>query len=394
MKKFMVVGFTAFLSLLLIACSSKPKLYILNWGEYINYDLVSEFEDTYGVTVKWSYADSNELMEQRVVSQTTAYDIVIPSDYMIEKLYTNGYLQKIDLTKLTNYSQDAFMDGVNVIMAEMFKDNEDVTSAYEVSIPYFWGVFGIMYNRSLDGLETYIETKKWQVMFEEDPADTFSRPLLVGMYDVPRFAYSLSMIYANEVELIDDLDALNVASAANLTLSETILSQRQYEEWSTDFLKKNIEAGLLDYAFVYVGDFFDTYLIKSAEATTAQEARDLTSHIGIFVPENTIAFYDGMVIPTNARNVDLAYQFIDFFLDPINAYENSSIVGYTTALTATYEMIQNATYGDEIRAAMVSDYPYNPAISENFAGKPLIAFSNEFTDEIASMVYRVLAAGN
>ncbi|MFA6692858.1 MAG: hypothetical protein WCR73_03780, partial [Acholeplasmataceae bacterium] len=123
--------------------------------------------------------------------------------------------------------------------------------------------------------------------------------------------------------------------------------------------------------------------------TTAEEARAATSEIGIYVPENTIAFYDGMVIPTNARNVDLAHQFIDFFLDPMNAYENSGIVGYTTTLQATYDMIYNATEGDVVRSIMVQDYPYNPSASGNFAGKPLIAFSSDFTDQIASMVNRV-----
>jgi len=98
-----------------------------------------------------------------------------------------------------------------------------------------------------------------------------------------------------------------------------------------------------------------------------------------------------MVIPTNARSVDLAHQFIDFFLDPDNAYENSSIVGYTTTLKDTYDMIYNNTYGDEIRSVMVKDYPYNPATSDSFAGKPLIAFSSQFTDDIASMVNRIIS---
>ena len=227
-------------------------------------------------------------------------------------------------------------------------------------------------------------------MFEEQP-DTFTRDLKVGMYDVPRFAYSLSMLYAYQVGQVTDADALNVASTDYLTLSETLLSMKEYDEWSTDMLKKNIDQGILDYAFTYVGDFFDTYLILTEESATEAEARAATDHIGIYVPENTIAFYDGMIIPTNARNVDLAHKFIDFFLDPMNAYENSGIVGYTTTLEETYDMIYNATEGDIVRSVMVKDYPYNPMTSESFAGKPLIAFTTEFTYDIASMVNRVKA---
>ena len=152
MKKLIFIAMIAIIGLALVACSQTPKLYLLNWGEYINEDLLEKFEDEYGVKVDLSLAESNELMEEKIKNQTTAYDIVIPSDYMIEKLYDEGYIQKIDLTKLTNFSEDAFLDGVNVVMSSMFQDNDDVTSAYEVSIPYFWGVFGIMYNIRFDGL--------------------------------------------------------------------------------------------------------------------------------------------------------------------------------------------------------------------------------------------------
>ena len=390
MKKLLFIAFAAIMSFMLVACSQTPKLYLLNWGEYINEDLLDKFEEEYGVKVDLSLAESNELMEEKIKNQTTAYDIVIPSDYMIEKLYDEGYLQKIDLTKLTNFSENAFLEGVNIVMSNMFQDNEDITSAYEVSIPYFWGVFGIMYNRSVAGLEEYIQENDWAVMFEAQP-NSFNRILKVGMYDVPRFAYSLSMLYAYQEGLIDDPNALNIASEEYLTLSEDLLSMKDYDEWSTDMLKKNIDQGILNYAFTYVGDFFDTYLILTEEATTEAEARALTDHIGIYVPEDTIAYYDGMVIPTNARNVELAHQFIDFFLDPENAYENSGIVGYTTALQETYDMIYNATEGDLIRSIMVQDYPYNPMTSESFAAKPLIAFSTEFTYDIASMVNRVKA---
>ncbi len=390
MKKMISVIFVVLAGLTLFACSSKPTLYVLNWGEYINEDLLSQFEDEYGVNVSMSLADSNELMEEKIKNQTTAYDIVIPSDYMIEKLYDEGYLQQIDLTLLSNFSEEAFLDGVNVVMSNMFLDNTDVDSAYQVSMPYFWGVFGIMYNNSIDGLSTYIEENDWAVMFEDQPT-TISETLKVGMYDVPRFAYSLSMLYADQVGLIDDANALNTASTEYLTLAEELLAMKEYDEWSTDMLKKNIAEGILDYAFTYVGDFFDTYLILSEEATTAEEARAATANIGIYVPENTIAFYDGMVIPTNARNVDLAHKFIDFFLDPMVAYENSGIVGYTTTIQETYDMIYNATEGDVVRSIMVQDYPYNPSASENFAGKPLFAFSTEFTYDIASMINRVKA---
>ena len=389
MKKLVLLVAISVISLALVACTSKPKLYVLNWGEYINMDLVSQFEDEYGVKVVISLADSNEAMEQQIKEETTKFDIVIPSDYMIEKLWDEGYLQSIDLSKLTNFDQSKFVTGLDGIMGMMFQDNPEVTNAYTVSIPYFWGVFGIMYNRQLAGIQTYIEDNQWAAIFETEPTSTFSRALKVGMYDVSRFAYSASLIYANDKDLIDDADALNTFSQTYLDLSEDILLQRNYTLWATDMLKKDVEAGNLDMAFVYVGDFFDTYLILTENATTTQEAAELTSHIGIFVPDTTIAFYDGMIIPEAARNVDLAHQFIDFFLDPVIAYENSGIVGYTTVLTETATMIETASKGDIIRSVMASDYPYNPSSIQNFVAIPLIAFSNADTDTIAAMINAV-----
>jgi len=389
MKKIVFLFVAVFASLALLACNATPKLYVLNWGEYINEELVADFEQENGVEVVFTFADSNEAMEQAIMAGTTKYDIAVPSDYMIEKLWDNDYLQEIDLSKLTNFDQTAFVPGLDGIMSQMFQDNNEVSDAYKISIPYFWGVFGIMYNRSLAGLETYIEENGWGVMFEQEPAELFTRPLKVGMYDVSRFAYSASLIYANEEGTIDDDNALNVYSANYLSVSEDILSVRNYEAWATDMLKKDIEAGNLDYGFLYVGDFFDTYLILTENATTPEEAATLTEHIGIYIPDTTIAFYDGMIIPADARNVDLAHKFIDFFLDPDIAYENSGIVGYTTVLTATANMIKTAAKGDTIRSVMASDYPYDPSTIQNFIAIPLIAFSNADTDAITSMITSV-----
>jgi spermidine/putrescine transport system substrate-binding protein len=391
MKKLIVFFAILVLPLITLACSSVPTLNVLNWGEYINQDVVDAFEEEYGVRVRISIASSNELMEQRIKAGTTSYDIVVPSDYMIEKLWDEGYLQEIDTTKLTNFSADSFLAGINLIMDQMFVDNPEVTSPYQVAIPYFWGVFGIMYNNTIPGLKEYIEANAWSSVFETEPSGLFTSPLRVGMYDVPRFAFSASMLYANEVESITDTTALNTPSTTFLSSAETILKQRTYTSFQTDSLKKDIELGELDIAFTYVGDFFDTFLILSEDATTEAEALEATDHIGVFVPENTIAFFDGMIIPKDAKNVDLAHQFIDWFLDPDNAYENSGIVGYTTALQSVYDTIWSAAKGDIVRSVMVQNFPYNPMSSDSFAAVPLLPFSDSFTNDITTMLSRVKA---
>jgi spermidine/putrescine-binding protein len=334
-------------------------------------------------------------MKAELDSQTGNYDIVIPSDYMIEFLYDNDYLQQIDLTKLTNFAADNFLDGVNDIMDQLFVDNADVETPYNVCMPYFWGLFGIMYDNSVEGLGDYIAANDWASIFGVQPAG-FGSDISVGVYSVPRFAYAAALLYAASSDAYDvDTTAMNVYSTANLAIAEDVLNDRTYAEWGTDMLKKNIAAGSLDAAFVYVGDFFDTYLILAddAGATTGAEAEAAAANIGIYIPQNTIAFCDAMVIPANADHVDNAHKFIDFFIDPVNAYENSGIVGYTTTLKATYAMIENATYGDVVRQTMVANHPYDPMTVVGVSFSPLLPFTDDENAEIVSMVNRVRILG-
>ncbi|MFA5005951.1 MAG: extracellular solute-binding protein [Candidatus Izemoplasmatales bacterium] len=397
MKKWLLILVMVILPFNFLACSGTDEdvLYLLNWGEYINEDLVAAFTDETGITVEISTVDSNEGFKSELDSGTGNYDIVVPSDYMAELLYDNGYLQQIDLTKLTNYDAAAFLPGVAAIMNQLFVDNDEVTTPYSVGIPYFWGLFGIMYNNNIAGLADFVEANGWGTVFGPAPAGLGSS-IRVGLYDVERFDYAAALLYAADSGLYDVVPSdMNVFSNANISLVETILAQRDYTEWATDMLKKNIAAGELDAAFLYVGDFFDTYLLLAgdADATTGAEAEAAASGIGIYIPSNTIAFVDMMVIPVNAEHVDNAHRFIDFFLDPENAYVNSDIVGYTTTLQETYDMILNATHGDLVRQAMVQNHPYAP-MAVSVAATPLTPYTDDQNEAIITMLNRVKVGAN
>lgn len=397
MKKWLLILVMVILPFTFMACSGTDEdvLYLLNWGEYINEDLVAAFTEETGITVEITTADSNEGFKSELDSGTGNYDIVVPSDYMAELLYDNGYLQQIDLSKLTNFDDTAFLPGVDSIMEQLFVDNDDVTTPYSVGIPYFWGLFGIMYNNNVEGLAEYVEENGWATVFGPASAGLGSS-IRVGLYDVERFDYAAALLYAAESGLYDvEPSDMNVFSSANISLVEGILAEREYTEWATDMLKKNIAAGELDAAFLYVGDFFDTYLILAddADATTGAEAEAAAAGIGVHIPSNSIAFVDMMVIPAEAEHVDNAHLFIDFFLDPENAYENSGIVGYTTTLQETYDMILNATHGDLVRQAMVQNHPYAP-MAVSVAAFPLVPYTDDQNDEIISMLNRVKVGGN
>jgi spermidine/putrescine-binding protein len=398
MKKLVLFVLVGLLPFAVMACQKDEEIiYLLNWGEYINEDLVAQFTAETGIVVDLTTVDSNEAMLEAYENRTAPYDVMVPSDYMIEKMYDEGYLQEVDLTKLTHFAEGNFMDDVDGILHQLFVDNTDtVSSPYEVAIPYFWGLFGLIYNKQLPDIETYLETNQWAAVFGPQPArlDGWTRDPEVGVYSVPRFAYSASLLYAEQVSRAT-AEALNVFSTANLALSEDILNDRSYEAWGTDTLKVDTNTGDLDIAFTYVGDFFDTYLLNclAEGATTGEQAEAANDHLGIYIPDHTMAFVDCMVIPVDADNVDNAHTFIDFFLNPENAYVNSDIVGYTTTLKATYQMILGATGGDLVRQTMVLNHPYNPEqiTDRTLIQTALLPISDQGSAEIDAMLVRIHA---
>lgn len=354
-------------SFLLISCTNKNKLLLLNWGEYINDDLVKKFEKENNVEVVISIADSNELFYSKVKSGTTVYDLVIPSDYMIEKMHEKDLISKIDYSKLKNYDENLnpYMPGVINILNNLNTDSNLYT------IPYFWGTFGLMYNKNKEGLEKAIINYGWDAYFNRELLPNNTR---IGMYNVSRYAYAAAMYYYHESANDYSKDLLNKA--------EKVLSNLNINEWGTDTLKKGIVANNLDLAFLYTGDYLDMLYMDLEDKDINEISYD------IYIPDETIAFMDGFVIPKKSKNKDLAYKFIDFFLDPENAYQNASVVGYATPLVNSYNKIINYEGNDKWlnnwSYANKKYYPY-----DEIKGIPLKNFNKNILDEINQMINNV-----
>ncbi len=371
-NKFILKTLVLSSAILVSGCKGNNVLLVLNWGEYINEDLVVAFEDYYDVRVVMNLASSSELMEQKIKSGTTCYDIVIPSDYMIDKLYREDYLKQIQLDQLENYDENVFLPGLKDIQDVMFEGNQSY------AIPYFWGTFGLVYNKNKPGLEEAVKQYGWASIFEEDKTPEGTR---VGMYNVPRLSYAAAMMYYD-----DDTtrERYNVASEENFQIFEDVLRQREFYEWGTDELKKHISSGNLDLAFMYTGDFFDIYNLRAEEGQGMED-------MGIFIPPLTISFFDGMIIPKNAQHYDLALKFMDWFLDPQVAFDNASIVGYCTPIAATYAMMQvDPEWQDKI-----NNYPYYPDGSNPdnpFVALPLKDIGTASVSRLATIINNVKAS--
>jgi spermidine/putrescine-binding protein len=313
MKKLTVLVSVLVLVLTLSACgSSAEKLYVLNWGDYMDLDLVTEFEDEFDVEVIYEEVGSNEEMEVKIKAGTTKYDIVIPSDYMVDKLRQQDLLNEIDFSLLSSLDDVSFISDVTDLYSDF--------GFSSFMVPYFWGTVGIMYNTDTvneDDLTGY------GVLF--DTETTYK----IGMYDSARDSVGAALLYLGY-----DINS-NVTS--ELLEAETALKNGVFEIFGEDNLRGQVIEGNLDMALVYSGDYFDEMY--------AFEEEELEANFAYFVPEITNIWVDGFVIPTLSENVDLAHEFINFFLSEEIAVANADWVGYAPVLQEAYDILVGEDYG-------------------------------------------------
>ena len=262
-------------------------------GEYMGENVIPDFEKATGATVAMEYFDSNEQMYIKVANEEN-YDVLIPSDYMIQRLMDEGYLQKLKPELLT------CMDEITDSVKHPAFDPDD---AYSVS--YFWGTVGIVYDKTKvseedlerEGFNIFKDTKyRGDIYLYDSERDSFMMALK---------ALDYSMNTENEAELQE----------AYQWLVECV--QTMKPEIVTDEVIDNMAQGRKALALCYSGDA--AYIMAENE------------NMGYYLPESgTNLWYDSMVIPANAKNVELAHEFINFVTSYDYAYDNSSYVGYTS----------------------------------------------------------------
>ena len=344
----------------LFSCTSRNILLFLNWGEYVDEKMLEEFEDLYNVEVVMDLGESNEIFYSKVRGGTTCYDVVAPSDYMVEKMYRRGMLSEIDFSKLSNFNRENLMPGVKGIIETLELNQKGVSNYF---VPYLWGTWGVMYNKNVVGLtEAVTKAKKpWAYLFDRDSIPSGTR---VSMYDSHLHAYYAACKYLS-------LDTTKELNKEQLDLIYNLVKNMDYDAWGTDDIKKDIVAGNRDLGFMWTGDFLyyyceniasttiDAYLAKDVKineilnmvndlADSKKIMNKYSIDFDIYIPDDTIAFCDNLVIPKNSKHYDLALKFIDFMcarniglnnVDP--AYANTYYVSYNTPFIDVYEDLLN-----------------------------------------------------
>lgn len=305
LKSFTVLVLLMFL---FVGCgSNKEKLYIINWGEYMDQELISQFEEEYNVDVVYEEVDSNEAMYTKIKNGSSAYDVAIPSDYMIEKMINEELLNKIDYSEMEN----------NANIDPKYYGLTTFDTAGEYYVPYFTGTVGIMYNTDLVDEK---DLTGWDVLWNKKYSDS------AYLYDSIRDTMSVGALYNGY--------SINTTDPKELEQIEKDLTELsgKVQGYGTDDLKNLIAAGDGSMAVVYSGDYLVTY--------QDMVDNDIDLNVGYFIPnEGTNVWVDGMVIPTTSKNSEMANKFIDFMLDGDNAKQNSEWVGYTTTNLVAFDLL-------------------------------------------------------
>lgn len=302
------------------ASAAKTELYIFNCGDYIAETTVEKFEKAYPeYEVIYEVFDTNEAMYQKLVSSNIPYDVLIPSDYMIERLIKEDRLKEIDMTKLENYKY----------IGEAYKNtNYDPDNKY--SIPYMWGTLGILYNK-----EKVTETvDSWSILWDEK----YSGQIL--MLDSMRDSMAVAL-----KKLGYDLNTTNQAEID--AAAKALVEQKPLvAEYGVDILKDKMIQGSYSFTVAYSGDAL--YMQNQNAELNGGE-----SVLEYVIPKEGSNFWiDAMCIPKTSKNTEGAMKFIDFMCSTEIAFDNVEYIEYSTPHTEALK---------ELGEEYINNNIYNPS---------------------------------
>lgn len=333
---------------LLGGCGSgdKPTLKVYSWGEYIDTSLLGKFEKEYNCKVVYETFDSNESMYTKIQSGET-YDVLVPSDYMIERLMKEDKLQPIDWSLVPNA---AGLD--EAVMGEAY----DPDNTY--SVPFFYGTVGILYNKNV--VDAGDLEEGWEVLRNTEYAGD------IYMYDSERDSFMVALKalgYSMNTTNKDEID-----QAYNWLIEQRDTMAPVY---AGDDVIDNMISGNKSMAVVYSGDA--AYIMSENEELEYYQPK-----------EGTNIWQDAMVIPADSTQVELAHAYINFMLDPDNAYANTAEVGYTSPVVAARTKAAEEDYPG------ISAYVPDTSASTN----EVFAYQEQETKEYFAELWTKVKAAN
>ena len=375
-KALSLITIALMLVILLVSCGDDETptkkyptktLNVYNWGEYISdeddeesglFDVNAGFEDyfnqnladKYGYYIKVNYSTyvTNEDMYAKITNSAVAYDIVIPSDYMIQKMIANDLLYEIDMTKLSNYGN------ISDDFKGLYYDPEN-----KYSVPYTYGMLGIIYNSEFVDEED-LENQSWDLLWNEK----YKGKIL--QFNNPRDAFGTAMYWKN-ID-INSKDPADWNQALELLKDQKPLLQG----YVNDEIFNKMKGASAYIAPYFAGDFL----------TMAAENDDLNFY---YPTEGTNYFVDAMCIPKTSKNTDAAHEYINYMIRVDVATANALYIGYASpnkAVTDSKYYNDMLAYNYDTEFVTAWDVLYGKSKDEandNYDFNP--AYENFYKDE-------------
>lgn len=318
-KKILSILLSLVMIFSLVSCKKdiKDVVYVYNWGEYIDESLLRDFEKETGIKVVYEVFEQNEDMYMKLKNGGSNYDVVVPSDYMIERMISENMLEEIDREKIPNFKN----------ITEDFL-NEDYDPEGKYSIPYLWGTVGIVYNSKL--IDEKVDS--WNILWDEKYKDE------IIMMNSTRDSIGVALIKNNYSMNSRNIDELNKAK-------EDLIKQKPLVfAYLVDETKSQMVNGEAKLAVMYSGD-----------ALTAMEENENLRYV---VPkEGSNIWFDSMCIPKGAKNKENAEKFIDYILRPEVSAAIGEYVGYSLPNKEGVKLLPEDMQNDEVAYPNLKELP-------------------------------------
>lgn len=286
------------------ASGENGELYVYNWGEYIDPDTLTMFEEETGIRVIYDEYDTNETMYPKVAAGASVYDVICPSDYMVHKMIDNDLLQELNYDNMPNALAN--------IGASYYETAEEFDPGNKYCVPYCWGTVGILYNTTM----VDEPVTSWSILWNEKYKDN------ILMQDSVRDAFMVALKLNGY-----SMNTLDVAELE--TARDSLIAQRPLvQAWVIDEVRDKMIGGEAALGVIYSGEAI----------YTQRENPDLEY---VIPQEGTNVWIDGWVIPKNAANKENAEKFIDFMCRGDIALMNFEYITYSTPNTAAQALIED-----------------------------------------------------
>ncbi len=278
-------------------------LYVYNWGEYIDPEVLDMFEEETGYTVSYDEFETNEAMYPKVANSAVSYDVICPSDYMIERLIQEDLLAEINFDNIPN---------LKYIGKDYMEQSKAFDAENKYSVPYCWGTVGILYNTTM--VKEKIDS--WSAIFDKKYKDE------ILMIDSVRDAMGIALKYQGH--------SLNSTNEEELEEAKDLLIKQKplVQAYVVDQVRDKMIGGEAALGVIYSGEAI----------YTKEENEDLEY---VVPKEGSNVWIDSWVIPKNAKHKEAAEAFINFLCRPDIALLNFDYIGYSTPNTEVREMLED-----------------------------------------------------